>query len=162
MAKADLQPVELQFNSKWIGNIWHTQRKEPETSEQKNFLRVSVLSLRCSVRQRSRALATEIVEFWSAKHIDGSCAAQWSQGRNRTASETVLREDQELGTPGLVIFLFYCALSCLISFCFSKLKAVVLVWHVIVFKQDVFFLVFSSQIRPQIACDKARPGNTQP
>lgn len=120
--------------------LTHTEEKA-EISEQKNFLEVSALSLHCPVRQRSRAFATEL-EFWPVKHVDGSCAAQWSQDRKKSASETVLKGGQELGTPGLVLFLFYCALSCFISSCFSKLKEVGLKRQVTVFKQDFLSCVF--------------------
>lgn len=150
VAEADLQPVELQFASKWIGLIssWcnrkhllpyliickksihlavtfsHTQGKKTYPEDRKIFweFQYAALCLHCSTRQRARAIATETAGILALK------TSRWFLCYSTVSrwKQLSFRDSDKWG-PGtgntwLGSFLFCCALSCFISLYFCKLK----------------------------------------
>lgn len=118
--------MELQFNSKWIGSIWHTQRKKPKPQNRRTFWQFQCCLFTALSGKGPEPLSQRQSEFWPIKHVDASCAAQWSLGRNSSASEPVWRGGQELGTPGLVPPCFTVPLAVLFPSASPRLKKLAL------------------------------------
>lgn len=159
VSEADLQPVELWFDSKWKGLISfccnrthllpypsickkcihlastfsHTWWKEnPQEIILWEFL-YAVQHLRCSIRQRARTIA-EILPF---KHVDGCCTAPQSQCGNSSTSEVALSGGHESGAPDMAVF------PCCVLYTSATLKEKLALYYrqLYIFKKFYFFFL---------------------